>query len=121
MQQLDHIKEESDSVKEELKHAYELRPKQTRTRRAPNSPPQNRTGSPLRDLPQASPRPSHGMDLEDLDKLARNIIKFNPNMPGGQAPQAYLKEFADPELERGLVAALETKQGRHKTPQAYYS
>ncbi|KAI2643066.1 Chaperone protein ClpB [Labeo rohita] len=68
-----------------------------------------------------SPRPSHGMDLEDLDKLARNIIKFNPNMPGGQAPQAYLKEFADPELERGLVAALETKQGRHKTPQAYYS
>ncbi|KAL0154640.1 hypothetical protein M9458_048903, partial [Cirrhinus mrigala] len=47
MRQLDHIKEESDSVKDELKHAYELCPEHTSTRRAPNSPPQSRTGSPV--------------------------------------------------------------------------
>ncbi len=32
-----------------------------------------------------------------------------------------LIEFSDPESEQGLVAALETRQGRHKPPQAYYS
>ncbi|KAL0154442.1 hypothetical protein M9458_048705, partial [Cirrhinus mrigala] len=34
---------------------------------------------------------------------------------------ALIKEFADPESEQELVAALETKQGRNETPQAYYS
>ncbi len=29
--------------------------------------------------------------------------------------------LADPESDQGLVAALETRQGRHETPQAYYS
>ncbi len=32
-----------------------------------------------------------------------------------------LKEFADPESEQGLVAALETRQGCHGPPQAYYN
>ncbi len=35
--------------------------------------------------------------------------------------EAIIKEFADPESEQGLVAALETRQGRHEPPQAYYS
>ncbi len=35
--------------------------------------------------------------------------------------KALIKEFADPESNQGLVAALETRQGRHDTPQAYYS
>ncbi len=35
--------------------------------------------------------------------------------------KALIKEFADPESDQGLVAALETRQGRHDTPQAYYS
>ncbi|XP_016111417.1 uncharacterized protein [Sinocyclocheilus grahami] len=35
--------------------------------------------------------------------------------------EALIKEFADPESEQGLVAALETRQGRHESPQAYYS
>ncbi len=35
--------------------------------------------------------------------------------------EALIKEFADPESEQGLVAALETIQGCHKPPQAYYS
>ncbi|KAL1282349.1 hypothetical protein QQF64_001152 [Cirrhinus molitorella] len=37
-QQLGHITEESDNVKDELKHAYELRPETTRTRRDLTSP-----------------------------------------------------------------------------------
>ncbi len=35
--------------------------------------------------------------------------------------KALIKEFADPESDQGLVAALETRQGRQETPQAYYS
>ncbi len=35
--------------------------------------------------------------------------------------KALIKEFADPESDQGLLAALETRQGRHETPQAYYS
>ncbi len=122
----------------------------------------------------ASRRSSHGLDLKDLDKLARNIGKFNPSMPNSQNVQAYfqdidfhlemrsnvtdkdkfyllrttsspevrsfldqqpanrktdyqllqkalIKEFTDPESDQGLVAALETRQGRHELPQAYYS
>ncbi len=122
----------------------------------------------------ASHRLLHGLDLKELDKLARNIGKFNPSVSNSQNVQAYLqdidfhlemrpnvtnkdklyllrttsspevrsfldrqpantktdyqrlqkaliKEFADPESDQGLVASLETRQGRHKTPQAYYS
>ncbi len=35
--------------------------------------------------------------------------------------EALIKELSDPESEQGLVAALETRQGRHEPPQAYYS
>ncbi len=112
-------------------------------------------------------RSPHGLDLKDLNKLARTIGKFNPSVPNSQNVQAYLqdidfhlemrpnvtdkdklyllrttsspevrsfldrqpantktdyqrlqkaliKEFADPE-------SLEARQGRHETPQAYYS
>ncbi len=122
----------------------------------------------------ASHRSSHGLDLKDLDKLARNIGKFTPSVLNSPNVQAYLqdidfhlemrpnvtdkdrlyllrttsssevrsfldrqpahtktdyqllrealiKEFSDPESEQGLVAALETRQGRHEPPQAYYS
>ncbi len=188
--QLDYVKEESDSFQEELKHAYELRREPSRTRRAPTSPLPSRTGrgehSPTHSgelyltLPQpkesaaASHRSSHGLDLKDLDKLARNIGKFTPSVPNSPSVQAYLqdidfhlemrpnvmdkdrlyllrttsssevrnfldrqpahtktdyqllrealiKEFSDPESEQGLMAALETRQGRHEPPQAYYS
>lgn len=202
--QLDYLKEESDSFQEELKHAYELRHEPSRTRRAPTSPLPSRTGSPVPGLTREhkvegvvlkhSPAPSeelhltakpkepaatscrsaHGLDLKDLDKLARNIGKFTPSVPNSQNVQAYLqdidfhlemrpnvtdkdrlyllrttsspevrcfldrqpahtktdyqllrealiKEFSDPDSEQGLVAALETRQGRHEPPQAYYS
>ncbi len=35
--------------------------------------------------------------------------------------KALIKEFADPESDQGLVAALETWKGRHEPPWAYYS
>ncbi len=35
--------------------------------------------------------------------------------------KALIKEFADPESDQCLVAALETRQGRHESPQVYYS
>ncbi len=35
--------------------------------------------------------------------------------------KALIKEFADPESDQGLLAALEMRQGRHEPPQAYYS
>ncbi len=113
----------------------------------------------------ASRRSSHGLNLKDLNKLARNIGKFNPSVSNSQNVQAYLqdidfhlemrpnvtdkdklyllrttsspevrsfldrqpantktdyqllqkaliKEFADPESDQGLVAALEMRQGR---------
>ncbi len=203
-QQLDYVTEESESFQEELKHAYELRHEPSRTGRAPTAPLPNRTKSPVPGLTRehktegvmlkqspapseelyittepeesaaASRRSSHSLDLKDLDKLARNVGKFNPSVPNSQTVQAYLqdidfhlemrpnvtdkdklyllrttsspevrsfldrqpvntktdyqrlrkaliKEFADPESDQGLVAALETRQGRHDTPQAYYS
>ncbi len=202
--QLDYVTEESESLQEELRHAYALRREPSSTGRAPTAPPSSRTGStvhrPTREpkiegmVLKHSPAPSeeryittepkesaaasrrsvHGLDLKDLDKLARNIGKFNPSLPNSQNVQAYLqdidfhlemrpnvtdkdklyllrttsspevrsfldrqpvntktdyqrlqkaliKEFADPESDQGLVAALETRQGRHDTPQAYYS
>ncbi len=203
-QQLDYVTEESESFQEELKHAYELRHEPSRTGRAPTAPLPSRTKSPVPGLTRehktegvvlkqspapseelyittepeesaaASRRSSHSLDLKDLDKLARNVGKFNPSVPNSQTVQAYLqdidfhlemrpnvtdkdklyllrttsspevrsfldrqpvntktdyqrlrkaliKEFADPESDQGLVAALETRQGRHDTPQAYYS
>ncbi len=120
--QLDYIKEESDSFQEELKHAYELRREPSTTRWAPTSPLPSRTGSPVPGLTREqkgegavlkhSPAPSeelylttktkepaapsrrssHGLDLKDLNKLARNIGKFTPSVPNSQNVQAYLQE-----------------------------
>ncbi len=41
----------------------------------------------------ASRRSLHGFDLKDLDKLARNIGKFNPRVPNSQNVQAYLQDI----------------------------
>ncbi len=119
--QLDYIKEETDSVREELKHAYELRHEPSRAQHAPTSPLQSRTGSPvpgltreqkgegavlkhstapseelflttkLKEPAAASHRSTHGLDLKDLDKLDRNIGKFTPSVPNSQDVQAYLQ------------------------------
>ncbi len=41
----------------------------------------------------ASRRSSHGLDLKYLDKLTRNIGKFNPSVPNSQNVQAYLQDI----------------------------
>ncbi len=41
----------------------------------------------------ASRRSSHGLDLKDLNKLARNIGKFNPSITNSQNVQAYLQDI----------------------------
>ncbi len=41
----------------------------------------------------ASHRSSHGLDLKDINKLARNIGKFNPSVPNSQNVQAYLQDI----------------------------
>ncbi len=202
--QLDYFKEEYERFQEELKHAYELRYEPSRTGHVPTAPLPSRTRSPVpgltceqktegvvlkhspapseelyimtkpKESATANRRSSHSLKLKDLDKLARNIGKFNPSMPNSQNVQAYLqdidfhlemrpnvtdkdklyllrttsspevrnfldwqpantkidyqllqkaliKEFAEPESDQGLVAALEKRQGRHEPPQAYYS
>ncbi len=181
--QLDYVTEESESFQEELKHAYERRQEPSRPSRTKSPVPgltrEHKTeGVVLKQSPApseelyittepeesaaASHSSSHGLDLKDLDKLARNVGKFNPSVPNSQKVQAYLqdidfhlemrpnvtdkdklyllrttsspevrsfldrqpvntktdyqrlrkaliKEFADPESDQGLVAALETR------------
>ncbi len=46
-----------------------------------------------RESAAASRRSSHGMDLKDLNKLSRNIGKFNPSVPNSQNVQAYLQDI----------------------------
>ncbi len=41
----------------------------------------------------ASRRSSHGLVLKDLDKLARNIGKFNPSVPNSQNVHAYRQDI----------------------------
>ncbi len=121
--QLDYVTEESESFQEELKHAYELRQEPSRTGRAPTAPLPSRTKSPVPGLTRehktegvvlkqspapseelyittepeesaaASRRSSHSLDLKDLDKLARNVGKFNPSVPNSQKVQAYLQDI----------------------------
>ncbi len=121
--QLDYFKQKYESFQEELKHAYELRYESSRTGRALNSPLPSRTVSPVSGLTReqkmervvlkhspapseelylttkpkepavASRRTSHSLDLKYLDKLARNIGKFNPSVPNSQNVQAYLQDI----------------------------
>ncbi len=121
--QLDYFKEEYESFQEELKHAYELRYEPSRTGRAPTSPLPSRSGSPVpgltceqkregmvlkhspapseelylttkpKESAAASCRSSHGLNLKDLNKLTRNIGKFNPSVPNSQNVHAYLQDI----------------------------
>ncbi len=121
--QLIYFKEKYEIYQEELKHAYELLYEPSRTGRAPTSPLPSRTRSPVpgRTREQKmegvvlkhSPAPSEELYLttkpkepaagqpqivarlgpKDLDKLARNIGKFNPSVPNSQNVQAYLQDI----------------------------
>ncbi len=112
-----------ESSQKELKHAYEIRYEPSRRRHAATSSLPSRTWSPVPRLTReqkvewvvlkhslapseelyhttkpkepaaASHRSSHGLDLKDLNKLARNIGKFNPSVPNSQNVQAYLQDI----------------------------
>ncbi len=106
--QLDYFKEESESVQEELKHAYELRHEPSRTGRAPTALLPSRTGSPVpgltreqktegvvlkhsaapseelyittepKESAEASHRSSHGLDLKDLESSPETLANATP-------------------------------------------
>uniref|UniRef100_A0A673GI44 Retrotransposon gag domain-containing protein n=1 Tax=Sinocyclocheilus rhinocerous TaxID=307959 RepID=A0A673GI44_9TELE len=155
-QQFCNIKEELDTVQKELKHFLE-------TTAAAEGKGSIQTNSEM----------THGVTLKDLNRMARNIPAFTPELAGDHDVHAYLrdidfylqswtsanhqdrfyllwitsspevrrfmaqqpghiqsdyqrlkqaiiKDFSDPESEHGLIAALDTKQGRHETPHTYY-
>ena len=54
----------------------------------------------------------------------RNFLDRQPSQTKSnyqRLREVLIKEFTDPESEHGLLTALETKQGRQETPQAYYN
>ncbi|XP_058632047.1 uncharacterized protein LOC131540804 [Onychostoma macrolepis] len=203
-QQLDNTNYELYMVRKELKHAYEQKQEPRQEKHLSASPLLSRAESYVQQLvrnersegPQPKTSPAFatklfpvneskppiqadlgaalGMTVKDLDKLSKNISKFNPNSTEGHTIEAHLqdidfylemrphvtdrdrlyllratsgpevrnfldrqpsrtksdyqllcevliKEFTDPESENGLLTALETKQGRQETPQAYYN
>ncbi len=63
--QLDYVTEESESLQEELRHAYELRREPSSTERAPTAPPSSRTGSPVH-------RPTREPKIEGM------VLKHSP-------------------------------------------
>ncbi|MGL5643903.1 MAG: hypothetical protein ACRCW3_04000, partial [Metamycoplasmataceae bacterium] len=58
------------------------------------------------------------------DHVVRNFLNRQPAHTQSSyqlTREALIQEFADPDAEPGLVAAFETKQGRHESPHAYYN
>ncbi len=116
-QQLDDTNDQLYMVRRELKHAYEQKQEPKREKQHSASPlpgkaeshvqelvyskrsegptTQNLTCLRHRTLPvnerkppiQADLRASPGMTIKDLDKLFKNVSKFNPNSTGGHTIQ----------------------------------
>ncbi|XP_051965510.1 uncharacterized protein LOC127631438, partial [Xyrauchen texanus] len=104
-----------------------------------------------RNIPTFTPNPAGGHDvhayLQDIDfhlhtvpnvtmrdrvyllriTSSRDVRSFLDRQPETvksdylQLRQAFIRELSDPESEQGLIAAMDLKQGRLETPQAYYS
>ncbi|KAI2647436.1 Dynein heavy chain-like protein [Labeo rohita] len=201
-QQFCNIKEELDMVQRELKQSYRLfmdlskRPPAARHTASSENPhaPVHRYRGGSQDLLlntsqvsfqetsaaaegtefiQTNSEVIHEVTLKELNRMARNIPAFTPELAGDhdvhaymrdiefflqswkcvnyqdrlyllwitsspevrrflarqpghiqsdyqQLRQAIIKEFSDPESEHGLIAALDTKQGRYETPHVYY-
>ncbi|KAG1925906.1 hypothetical protein F2P79_025219 [Pimephales promelas] len=90
-----------------------------------------------REIIQPDSKAATGMTFKDLNQLAKNITQFDPNSTEGHCIQAYLQDIdflleVRPHMtDRDILyllrstssqelVALETKQGRQETPQAYY-
>ncbi|KAK9980986.1 hypothetical protein ABG768_000560 [Culter alburnus] len=104
-----------------------------------------------KNIPTFTPNPAGGVDvhayLQDIDFLLQNVANvsawdklyllritssrdvrsFLDRQPEAVKSdyqllrQALIKEFSDPESDQGLLAAMDLKQGRLETPQAYYN
>uniref|UniRef100_A0A673KEY2 Retrotransposon gag domain-containing protein n=1 Tax=Sinocyclocheilus rhinocerous TaxID=307959 RepID=A0A673KEY2_9TELE len=104
-----------------------------------------------RNIPTFTPNPAGGHDvhayLKDIDfhlqtvpnvttrdrlyllriTASREVRSFLDRQPETvevdyqQMKQALIKEFSDPESEQGLITAMDLKQGRQETTQAYYN
>ncbi|ROI36376.1 hypothetical protein DPX16_11317 [Anabarilius grahami] len=104
-----------------------------------------------KNIPTFTPNPAGGVDvhayLQDIDFLlqnmanvsawdklyllritsSRDVRSFLDRQPETVKSdyqllrQALIKEFSDPESDQGLLTAMDLKQGRLETPQAYYN
>ncbi|XP_028822572.1 uncharacterized protein LOC114776228, partial [Denticeps clupeoides] len=96
-----------------------------------------------RNIPIFTPNPAGGHDvhsyLDDVDfhlqtvanvtriTASREVRSFLDRQPESvkmdhqQLQQALIREFSDPESEHGLITAMDLKQGRQETTQAYYN
>ncbi len=122
-QQLDDTNDQLYMVRRELKHAYEQKQEPRREKQHSASPLLSRAESHVQELvdseksqgPQPKTSPAFatelfpvnerkppiqadlgaapGMTIKDLDKLSKNISKFNPNSTGGHTIQAHLQDI----------------------------
>ncbi len=122
-QQLDDNNDQLYMVRKELKHAYEQKQEPRREKHHSASPLLSRAEPHIQELvysersegpqPKTSPafatelfpvnerKPpiqadlgaAHGMTIKDLDKLSKNISKFNPNSTEGHTIQAHLQDI----------------------------
>ncbi|XDV41673.1 hypothetical protein PO909_010492 [Leuciscus waleckii] len=137
VQQRQDLKYELDIVHRELKHSYKFQTSKELDKLA-------------RNIPTFNPNPAGGSDvhsyLQDIDfhlqtvanvttwdKLyllritsGRDVRSFLDRQPETvkmnytQLRQALIREFSDPESDQGIIAAMDLKQARLETPQAYY-
>ncbi len=122
-QQLDDTNDQLYMVRRELKHAYEQKQEPKREKQHSASPLLSRAESHVQELvysersegPQPKTSPAFatelfpvnerkppiqadlgaapGMTIKDLDKLSKNVSKFNPNSTGGHTIQAHLQDI----------------------------
>ncbi len=122
-QQLDDANDQLYMVRRELKHAYEQKQEPKREKQHSASPLLSRAESHVQELvysersegPQPKTSPAFatelfpvnerkppiqadlgaapGMTIKDLDKLSKNVSKFNPNSTGGHTIQARLQDI----------------------------
>ncbi len=99
--QLDDTNDQLYMVRRELKHAYEQKQEPKREKQHSASPLLSRAESHVQELVYSERKPpiqadlgaAPGMTIKDLDKLSKNVSKFNPNSTGGHTIQAHLQDI----------------------------
>ncbi|XDV15051.1 hypothetical protein PO909_015199 [Leuciscus waleckii] len=149
-QQRDDGNDELYAVRNELQHIFQQEPEPRRERPPSASPLLSRTESSIqelaysersewpqpemspafttelftankrRELIQADSKAAQGMTCKDLNQLVKNITQLHESRRHPGPHPRYQLPPRGPESEHGVLIALETKQGRQETPQAYY-